>query len=279
MSKAKAYKPTKESNKHTSEAPIKGILLYVFLVPLFISVLLALLQTNIKLFIFNSIAFGLFFLTLKISRIGFLQEHEYKSSVLTKAPKVPYKTIAGFLLGGSTLFTAWLAGGEPFITSAFLATIATLGYYLYYGFDPKEDKLDNIGDVSADFVLETINEAKSKLHIIENDMEKIKDISLHNKFKVAVNKAKDILEIIQNDPKDIRVARKFLIVYIDGVLKVTQSYVSMDAGDVTEQSKENLHTLMEDLNHRFDKELERLRQNNQFDLDVHIDVLKQQINH
>ncbi len=279
MSKAKAYKPKKESHTNTSNTPIKGILLYLFLVPLFISVLLALLQTNIKLFIFNSIAFGLFFLTVKVSRIGFQQEHEYKSSVLTKAPKVPYKTIAGFLLGGSTLFTAWLAGGESFITSAFLATISTLGYYLYYGFDPKEDKLDNIGDVSADFVLETINEAKSKLHTIENDMEKIKDVSLHNKFKVAVDKAKDILEIIQNDPKDIRVARKFLIVYIDGVLKVTQSYVSMDAVDVTEQSKENLHTLIEDLNHRFDKELERLTQNNQFDLDVHIDVLKQQINH
>ena len=42
-------------------------------------------------------------------------------------------------------------------------------------------------------------------------------------------------------------------------------------------SKEKLYTLMEDLDTRFDKELERLKNNNQFDLDVHIDVLKEQI--
>jgi len=30
---------------------------------------------------------------------------------------------------------------------------------------------------------------------------------------------------------------------------------------------------------RFDKELKRLKENNAFDLDVHIDVLKEQIKH
>ncbi len=92
-----------------------------------------------------------------------------------------------------------------------------------------------------------------------------------------MTKAKNILETIQEDPKDIRVARKFLIVYIDGVAKVTDSYVSMDEEDIDSETKERLYRLMEDLDIRFDKELERLKNNNQFDLDVHIDVLKEQI--
>lgn len=272
MAKAKPYNPT--MTKITST---KGTLLYLFLIPLFISVILALFQTNIQAFILNSLSFAFFFITAKVSSRGFLQEAKYTQSTLTKAPKVPYKTIAGILLGGSTFFTSWVAGGKPFLTALFLGAIATLGYYLFYGFDPKKDKLDNLGDISADFVLTTINEANTKLENIETHMNEIKDIRLFEKLKSAVSKAKSILQTIQNDPKDIRVARKFLIVYIDGVAKVTDSYVGMDEKDINQETKERLFRLMEDLDIKFDKELVRLKNNNQFDLDVHIDVLKEQI--
>ena len=272
MSKAKPYTPGTTLLKRT-----KGTLLYLFLLPLFVAVVLALLQTNIHAFLLNSLAFALFFATAKLSTKGFAQEFEYLHSTLTKAPKIPYKTIAAFMLGGSTFFTAWVAGGKPFISALFLAVIATLGYYLYYGFDPKKDKLDNLGDVSAEFVLETIGEAKTKLNNIEKHKDQIEDTFLYGKLDIAMTKAKNILETIQEDPKDIRVARKFLIVYIDGVAKVTDSYVSMDEEDINSETKERLYGLMDDLDIRFDKELERLKNNNQFDLDVHIDVLKEQI--
>ena len=272
MAKAKPYKPTTALIKAQ-----KGTLLYLFLIPLFLSVILALFQTNIKSFMLNGIAFTLFFITAKVSSKGFQQESEYVKSILTKAPKVPYKTIAGFLLGGSTFFTAWVAGGKSFITALFLGGIATLGYYLFYGFDPKKDKLDNLGDVSAAFVLETIGEAREKLSNIETDKEAIKDTYLKERLNKALQKANLILETIQEDPKDIRVARKFLIVYIDGIAKVTDAYVGLDEVDIEKKTKERLYTLMEDLDNKFDKELVRLKNNNQFDLDVHIDVLQEQI--
>jgi len=273
MAKAKRYNPSSTASKHVT----KGTLLYLFLIPLFIAVILALLQTNIQSFLLNSMAFALFFTTAKISTIGFRQEAEYMRSTLIKAPTIPYKTVGGLLLGGSTFFTAWIAGDKSVITALFLGGIATLGYYLFYGFDPKKDKLENLGDVSAEFVLETIQEAKTKLSNIEGHMRHIKDTLLFDKLDIAVVKAKDIVETIQNDPKDIRVARKFLIVYIDGVFKVTDSYVNMDEEDISSETKKKLYRLMDDLDSRFDKELDRLKNNNQFDLDVHIDVLKEQI--
>jgi len=276
MAKAKPYSPNTASSASKSVSK-KGTLLYLFLVPLFVAVILALLQTNIQAFLLNSVAFALFFLTAKISTRGFMQEAEYMNAILIKAPKVPYKTISGFLLGGSTFFTTWIAGGKPFISALFLGSIATLGYYLFYGFDPKKDKLENLGDVSAEFVLETINEAREKLGNIEDHMRQIKDETLFENLTVAIGKAKNILETIQADPKDIRVARKFLIVYIDGIGKVIDSYVSMDEKDINSETKEKLYLLMQDIDTRFDKELERLKNNNQFDLDVHIDVLKEQI--
>jgi len=273
MSKAKRYTPKERPTFNYS----KGTLLYIFLVPLFLSVVLALFTTNIKAFILNGISFFLFLAVARLAKKGFLEESNYHANTFAKAPKVPYKMIAGYLLGGATFFTAFITGGQPFVKSAFLAVIATVGYYMFYGFDPKADKFKNLGDVSAEFVLETIQEAKSKIAHIEEDMQNIKDTLLYEKLTVAVSKAKTILQTIQEDPKDVRVARKFLTVYIDGVAKVTDAYTAMDEKDIASQTKEKLHTLMDEVEIRFEKELQRLKNNNEFDLDVHIDVLKEQI--
>ncbi|MDQ7085687.1 MAG: 5-bromo-4-chloroindolyl phosphate hydrolysis family protein [Sulfurovum sp.] len=272
MANTTPYKPSKDR-----QTVPKGTLLYFFLVPLFIAVILALLQINIKAFIFNSMAFGLFFMTIQVSKKGFVQEDAYLKSTFAKAPKIYYKTLAGFLLGGSTFFTASIAGDKSFVSALFLGAIATLGYYLYYGFDPKEDKLDNLGDISADFVIATLREAKEKLVAIENHSKNIKDSVLSSKIKTAVAKAEYILKNIEEDPKDIRVARKFLMVYLDGVLNVTESYIALDEADITSETKEKLYTLFDDVEEKFSKELKKLKDNNLFDLDVHMDVLQQQI--
>ena len=273
MSKAKRYTPKEQPSFNYT----KGTLLYVFLVPLFLSVILALFNTNIKAFMLNGISFFLFLAVARLAKKGFFEEGNYHANTFAKAPKVPYKMIAGYLLGGATFFTAFISGGQPFVKSAFLAVVATIGYYMFYGFDPKTDKFKNLGDVSAEFVLETIQEAKKKITHIETDMQKITDTLLYEKLTVAVSKAQSILQTIQEDPKDVRVARKFLTVYIDGVAKVTDAYTDMDEKDITTQTKEKLHTLMDDVEVRFEKELQRLKNNNEFDLDVHIDVLKEQI--
>jgi len=273
MSKAKRYTP-KESPSFNY---VKGTLLYVFLAPLLLSVVLALISVNIKAFILNGISFFLFLAVARLAKKGFAQERDYHGSTFAKAPKIPYKMIAGYLLGIATFFAAFIAGSEPFIKSIFLSVIATAGYYMFYGFDPKKDKFKNLGDVSAEFVLETMQEARGKIAQIETNMEEIKDTLLHKKIMVAVDKAKSILQTIQEDPKDVRVARKFLTVYIDGVSKVIDAYTDMDEKDITTQTKEKLHTLMDDVEVRFEKELQRLKNNNEFDLDVHMDVLKEQI--
>jgi len=275
MALAKRYTP------ETTTAPktTKGFLLYLFAVPLFLSVVLALLQTNVKAFLLNGIGFVLLLGVLTLAKKGFAQEREYKERTLAKAPKVPYKNIAGILLGVVTFYTAYVAGGAPFAKSIFLSIISIAGWFLYYGSDPKADKLENLGDISAEFVLETIGEAQSKLDAIRTHMKQIHDTALHQKLSGAMKQAEAILQTIQEDPKDVRVARKFLIVYIDGIAKVTDSYTQLEEEKIDDATKARLHTLMAEVQTRFEKELERLKGNNQFDLDVRIDTLKAQINH
>jgi 5-bromo-4-chloroindolyl phosphate hydrolysis protein len=275
MSKATRYDPTKSGK--TPFKLKKGNFLYIFLAPLFLAIILALMARNIPAFVLNSIAFALFFATAKLNTIGLTKEYEYHTTTLTKAPPVPYKMITAGMLGIATLFTASVAGGESLLMGFFLGAIATVGYFLYYGFDPRVDKLDNIGDISAAFVIETLAEARAKLADVEKNMRLIKAPEVHDKLRVATDKAYEILNNIEEDPKDLRVARKFIIVYIDGIKKVTESYTGMKEDEINTETKEKFSMLLTDVEKKFDKEIIRLKKNNQFDLDVHIDVLQEQI--
>jgi len=275
MSKAKRYNPNIDAKKRFTIK--KGNFLYIFLIPLFIAIVFSLMTTEIKAFIMNLIAFFLFFMSAKANSIGLKQEENYYTKTLTKAPKVPYKLISAILLGVATFFSASFAGYQNIWTGLFLGVVATVGYFLYYGFDPRDDKLENIGDISAEFVLKTLKMARDKLSSIEEDMTLIRDTKLNSKLRRAINRANEILQSIEEDPKDLRVARKFIIVYIDGIKNVTKSYVELDEKDIKKETKERLYSLLSDVEKKFDKELLRLKKNNQFDLDVHIDVLKEQI--
>ncbi|CAA6826810.1 MAG: Unknown protein [uncultured Sulfurovum sp.] len=275
MALAKQYNPKTPFGASKAK---KGLLLYFFLTPLFLSVVLALIARNIPAFGLNLVAFGLFYAVVKLNTWGLANEFKYQQEKLTKAPTKPYKSIAAILLGIATFFSASIAGQESIFIGIFLAIIAMIGYFLYYGLDPRTDKLENIGDVSAELVLKTLKDAQAKLSGIESHINNnFNDLVLKKKLSLATQKAKHIIQTIQDDPKDIRVARKFLLVYLDGLEKVTNSYTSMDEDDITDETKEKLHQLLNDVEIRFDKELARLKKNNEFDLDVNIDVLHQQI--
>ena len=275
MTHVKRYNPELKLGQKKAK---KGLLLYFFLIPLFLAVILALIQRNIPAFGLNLLAFALFYATAKLNTWGLANEFTYHQAKLTKAPTKPYKTLSAILMGIATLFTASIAGGESLLSGLFLASISSLGYVLHYGLDPRTDKLENIGDVSAELVLKTLSDAKSKLSGINTHIDSdFKDLELKEKLKLAVKKAEHIIQTIQDDPKDIRVSRKFLLVYLDGLEKVTDSYMAIDEQDIKEETKAKLHQLLDDVELRFDKELTRLNQNNEFDLDVNIDVLHQQI--
>lgn len=271
MSKAKRI-----SQKATQKTEKIGIL-YLFLIPMFISVVISLFSSDYSGFILSGIGFLMLLGSVRLANKGFAQSIEYKKSILAKAPKIPYKKLAAFGLGITAFYLSFFVGGKPILSAIFVGILAPVGFYMYYGFDPMKDKLGNMDGISAQMVIETIEEAKEKLSSIKNDMSKITDSVLHSKLSIATNKAETILQTIQEDPKDVRVARKFLIVYIDGIDKVTSSYTALEESEIEQPTKTRLYTLLSDVDLKFNKELQRLKENNHFDLDVHIDVLKEQI--
>jgi len=281
MSSAKRYTPNHPTSMQSTTAfgfKKRTWLLYLFLIPLFLAIVLALIKIDIKAFILNLIAFGLFFASAKLSSLGLDNEQIYHSSNLTKAPKVPYKLIASGVLGTATLFSASVAGGASILEGLFLGILATTGYVIYYGIDPRADKLSNVDNISADFAIETLNEAKAKLQKIKTATTQVKDFELHKQLQSTILRAQDIIKKLENEPKDIRVARKFLITYMDGIDNVVNSYTKMDEKIITNETKQQLQHLLNDVEKSFESELYKLKKDGQFDLDVHIDVLREHVN-
>jgi len=274
MVNTKRYEPTLFQWKRK-----RGWLFYFFLIPLFFSVVFALFGWNLKAFVLNIIAFVLMYGTMLTARKGFEQEDAYNEAKLTAAPKIPYKKIAALMLAVSTFYAAYIAGNEGLFNAVILAALSFAGFWLYYGFDPTKDKLKDFGDISSELVLRMLDETEAKIALIREEEKKVDDRMLAQKVHKAVQRAQGILDALTDDPRDIRVARKFLVVYLDGIADVVRSYNAVEEEHVSSQTREKLLKLMEEVDRRFQKELVRLKANNQFELDVNIDTLKEQIKH
>ncbi len=229
-------------------------------------------------FIREGIGFALLLTAAAATAKGVAQERAYELATITKAPKTPYKTMAMMLLGITVFYLGFVAGGKPFLTSLFVGLLGSAGYWMYYGLDPRKNKLPVMDDINPEFVLDTLNKAKSKLSAAKIDTEQIGDRKLRKKLDDAIDNAHVIIQTIEEDPKDIRTARKFLMVFLDGIADVAHKYVEVDEKDIDTPMKEKLYNLIDDVELRFEEELARLKANNLIDLDISVDSLKVQIN-
>lgn len=229
------------------------------------------------MFIKEGIAFAMLLGAAALTSKGVAQETLYDQAAIAKAPKIPYKTLSMLLLGLSVFYLGFVVGGRALMTSLFVGLIGSAGYWLYYGLDPRRDKLPQMDDINPEFVLDTLNEAKSKLSACQKDADKIEDRRLRGKLDRAIENAHIIIETIEKDPKDIRSARKFLMVFLDGIADVAAKYNEVDPKDIDNQMKQRLYDLIDDVERRFEEELERLKENNLIDLDISVDTLKIQI--
>jgi len=269
---AKAKKMKIKSIKKPKSATI----IYIFLIPMFVSTILELFSSHYISFLIKLVGFGMLLGSAKLIDKGLENEFNYNSKKLAIAPKIKYKLFGSIALSLSLLFIALSATHINIINAIFSSIIGGIGAYIYYGKDPSVDKLPE-GDLNYKKIVESLQEAKDKLKDIEKNNNLIEDIEIKEAVNQTINRAYEILNTIEEDPKDLSVIRKFMVVYLDGVKDVVSQYQSVDKNLLDSSYKERLKELLEDASKRFEKELERLKSNEIFDLDVQIDALKEQL--
>ena len=226
--------------------------------------------------------FGLFALvvaSIQVIRAGLAAEAEFDAREFAAAPKLPRKIIGSLMLGGTLGLTALLGWDVGLFQSIGFGILGAAASLFSFGADPMKGKgYTTVSGITPDMVIEALDEARGKIEGIENAAQEIKDRPLHDRLARVTRRARDILGRIEQDPSDLRRARKFLKVYLDGAHDATVKYAQRQddlAGDSTMYVK--FRSLLDDMERQFDRQYDKLLTNDRIDLDVEIDVLAERL--
>ncbi len=228
----------------------------------------------------NFALFGMFGMAAFLIRQGGDAEEAYAMRKFASPPAMPRKMIGSALLGVSLALTAALGWQIDWIQALGLGVLGAGASLLTFGFDPMSAKGEiSLSGVTPQMVEEAIREAEEKIEGIERSAADIADRPLRDRLAKITARARDILKRIEQDPSDLRRARKFLKVYLDGALEATRKYADNqhDLGESGMYMK--FRSLLDDMQQTFDAQHEKLLVNDQIDLDVEIDVLADRMKH
>lgn len=249
-------------------------MLFLLPLPLLFKAASGLWSGDLGALLFNGGPYALFLLGALLARQGLVKEVRYLERPMALSPPPPLKTIAAVIIGLATGAAAHFAVGHNLLIAAAFAVGAAAGVVMYYGWDPKKRKMA-AGDhgVDADELSAALGEAYGKLDGINTARGSIKSREFQERLDAIVAQSDAILKEIERDPRDLRRARKFLNVYLDGVLGVTNKFIEAHPKAQTFELEQNYRAMLMDMEQVCKEQHEKLIQNDVFDLDVQIEVL------
>lgn len=225
-----------------------------------------------------AIALGLFVLFMfgaTITRKGLKREAEFKTKRIAAAGGPPYKIMGGIVVVAATVLTSLFAARHGVFLAAAVGLGTALGYYLYYGLDVRGEKgVGSEAGVSVAEVEQALDEARGKIKRIEEAGKGVRNLDFRQKLRGLVASAQKVIGLIEEDPRDLRRARKFLVVYLDGAESVTKNYVATTAKAPSPDMDQRFGALLDDMHKTFDEQYQKLLQNDLLDLDVQMEVLQ-----
>jgi 5-bromo-4-chloroindolyl phosphate hydrolysis protein len=255
----------------------RGLLLYFLPMALIPATFIALGKGHLLGVIVNAIGFGLYMLAAWCLRKGLQAEHVYEKSRIARPPQ-PLKMTAAIIAALTTGMIAWLGAGRPLPVALLFAVGAFLGMYLSYGFDPRKEKnIVAAHGYSRDEILQTLEDSSRIIRGIEQANDRIRNAELNQRIERICEIADSILAEIEADPRDIRRARKFLNVYLDGARQVTEGYAKTHPQTQSGELEQNFRNVLETIESVFQEQHQKLLEEDVFDLDVKIEVLTTQL--
>jgi len=216
----------------------------------------------------NSLGYGLFMAGALLVRRARLSG----STIIGE--RWPWRTLGAGLIALATATTAWLGVGHHPAIAAIFGLTALLGCYLTYGFDPI---LISGGRRISGHARATLADAERSIVAIEQASHDLRQPELDSRLRRIAELARGILERIKEDPRDLRQARRFLNLYLDGVQRVVEGYVRTHGRIAAPQLEERFRHALVTIEDAFQAQQQTLLQSDLDDLDVQIEVLTEQL--
>jgi len=186
----------------------------------------------------------------------------------------------GLIGGGIFLFFTFLLGFNNFFIAAGLGLAAFIGSsFLFAG---KNKELDIVvNGITREKYNEIIQQGKDKLKMLASFISQVQDVAIKKKIKEISDIVEKIFLDIEKDPKDIKPAREFLSYYLDTTLNILNKYTEISGQNIRSKKIDDTLKKVEDLldaiKVAFEKQLEKLLNDDILDLDSDIKVLEQTI--
>ncbi len=278
LNSASRYEPNKQKSKVQQFTPMLTGFLFLILGVNYLSFSIKALGRGENFyFIISLLIFAAFVAAFVMLRRGIALEKIYKDSRHAKAPTYPLKTIAGYLLALASALSAFL-GGYSLLSSLMLGGALLLGWYLYYGFDPRKDKIEGYdSSKSAERIMKLLVQANEDIHVIktaasESESTLIKTSMLH--MAEAFDK---MVQHIENEPDDYDRARKYLVSYLGELRSMSQTYIKLEKRGRSDEMKESFLDAIDSSIEKLDRQYERLLDEDMVDLDVKLSVMKKRL--
>ena len=275
---ASRYAPDKQKKKFASAMPIfSGSLFLLIGISYLSSSIRALAKAESFYFISTLLIFFTYVAAFVLLRRGLALEKIYRDSKYAKASKYPLKTIAGSLLALSTVYSASFGGYS--LPSAFMLGLSVMiGWYLYYGFDPRDDKIDGYEtSKSAERIMTLLVQAEEDIESIKKNAQELERGEIQEAMNTTASAFEKIVKHIDEEPDDYDRARKYLVSYLGEIRAMSETFVKLDKRGKSESMKSSfLETLQVSITN-LDVQYEKLLDEDITSLDIKLSVMKKRL--
>ncbi|MCF7983033.1 MAG: 5-bromo-4-chloroindolyl phosphate hydrolysis family protein [Thiohalocapsa sp.] len=254
------------------------ILLWVLSSPLLLSAVTALAAGRLQGFVGDAAAWGLVAGGALLTARGFADAEAGRERRFSRTLRLPLKNIGAAFVGAGTAVAALLGIGHTPAVSLAFGAVAVLGFHFAYGLEPLViGRRLEAPDKESRAVADALADAERRLLNIDRAAAAIGNPELRQRLARIADQGRGMLDQIAARPSDLRRARRFLTVFLEGAEQVTDGYVRTHRYADSDELEQNFRNVLVTIEDQFARQRERLRQADVLDLDVQIEVLKKQL--
>jgi hypothetical protein len=256
----------------------RGMLLYVLPTPLAFAMLVSLAKGNFATAMAAGAAYGLIAGGAFLNRRGLLEELVAPQRRFTRSWGLPNKYLAALCVAAGTVVAASGAVGQGIWVSMTFGLLAVAGFHMAYRLPHPRSASGAPRPAVRDKVLQrALVQAELRILAIDKAALRIGNQELGRRLQRIAGQGREILDQVVARPQERFRARKFLNVYLEGAERVASRYVKTHRLAQGKELEQNFRNVLVEIETVFGRQLRELAEHDVFDLDVQIEVLRQQL--
>jgi 5-bromo-4-chloroindolyl phosphate hydrolysis protein len=255
--------------------------LWLLSTPLLLGAVISLAAGHFDGFLGKALGWGLIALGAMLTRRGGDTDADGEDNFerrFSRRLRLPLRNLGGLSVAAGVAVAAAFGLHYSVPVGIAFGALAALAFHLIYRFEPllAGEKLA-ADDRESRQVAEALAEAEDRLITIERAARAVGNPELTARLSRIAAEGRSILAQIAERPSDLRRARRFLTVFLEGAEQVSDGYVRTHHHADSPELEQNFRTVLGTIEEQFRRQRERLRQADVLDLDVQIEVLKKQL--